>query len=151
MLPEHVQDLTTKNITDLFHEIDRYFWGSGVQRSATKNGWTIRFNVDQAHISVGTLRKTTPSIGSVSVRQSQKDILLTIKSHKTYYYPTYPQRVYGVLVHDWLEHLCHTIGNEMVHMAVIMLIPGTARVYDALFEWLNQWVYGHIPVTKKEA
>lgn len=109
---------------------------------AQKMGWTLEFRVDRVDKLGGVMRRRDYPIGSVTVHRNRRHILLTVQGHLAYY-PHYPHITDGVKVHRWYEHLSHVIGHEMVHITRIILEPQTTQMYDNIFQWLNQWVYGH--------
>lgn len=60
------------------------------------------------------------------------------------YWPVYPHICDGVRVHGRLQHLCHVVAHEKVHMVRALFNDIGNGMYNNGFQAINLWVYGHL-------
>ena len=139
----HATHLTGGIIGQLFHLIDKGFWGGSVYRVIKKRKWAIHCETQEHHEDIDA---STYPCANIVVNRASKKITLQMQRHRGYW-PVYPILADGVRVENFNEHVCHVVAHEIVHVVRAVLNLGGDTMYntnpDHLFNVLNFWAYGH--------
>ena len=141
-----------KDLEAVLQILDRLFFASTLQKTLASSGWQLIIKKDPDRSGRNAMRPSEYPCGLIEILMRRKTATIKINTHASHWCTAYPAKCDGYEVANRMQHVCHVIAHERVHVVCrLMCTPhvrgdhGANNRYDegGTFQVVNKWIFGH--------